>query len=221
VSQFTSGTSYTQYVTINKEFFQNDTFTILGWIYYTDIPNLKLNNCCTDMGYAWSGSGPTDGGFGIFARGANTTNHAWYVNFLGDDMQSSYGPNEGHWYMLGVQWDKINKSRRILVDGAINWSGVSGGHLITDSPMIIGGPSPWDSIVFENYLISDVQIYNNTWLSSTQISQLYSEGLSGTPLSGVGLDGYWPLNGTAKDYSGNNNNGVATNVIYTSNYQNP
>ncbi len=68
--------------------------------------------------------------------------------------------------------------------------------------------------------IVNVQFYNQA-LSQAQINQLFSEGMAGSPLGSAGLVGYWPLNGTAKDYSGNNNNGVATNVIYTSNYQNP
>ena len=32
------------------------------------------------------------------------------------------------------------------------------------------------------------------------------------------LVGWWPLNGNANDYSGNNNNGVPTGVIYTNNW---
>ncbi len=63
--------------------------------------------------------------------------------------------------------------------------------------------------------MADIQIYN-TKLSPSQVSTLYSEGIGGAPLSNAGLVGWWPLNGNANDYSGNNNNGVAINVTWVS-----
>ena len=81
------------------------------------------------------------------------------------------------------------------------------------APISIGGfPS---SNCFDCFMgqIADVQIYN-TALSSSQIQQLYQEGIGGTPISNAGLAGWWPLNGNANDYSGNNNVGIPSNVIY-------
>ncbi len=73
--------------------------------------------------------------------------------------------------------------------------------------------------IFGTYqLIGDAanaQVYNVT-LTQSQISQLYSEGLSGAPISNAGLVGWWPLDGNANDYSGNNNNGAAANVNWVS-----
>ena len=63
--------------------------------------------------------------------------------------------------------------------------------------------------------MSNVQIYN-TALSQAQINMLYSEGMGGAPIPNAGLVGWWPLDGNANDYSGNNNNGVATNVNWVS-----
>ena len=71
-------------------------------------------------------------------------------------------------------------------------------------------------LCLDGYLM-DVQIYNSN-LSSSQVQTIYSKGPSGVPSLTSNLIGWWPLNGTAKDYSGNGNNGVATNVVYTSNY---
>jgi hypothetical protein len=62
--------------------------------------------------------------------------------------------------------------------------------------------------------ISNVQIYN-TSLSANEIQALYLEGIGGAPIDLQNLVGWWPLNGDANDYSGNGNNGQATNVIYT------
>ena len=68
---------------------------------------------------------------------------------------------------------------------------------------------------FYDGYISDVQLYN-TALSTTQMQSLYAEGLGGAPLSNIGLIAWWPLDGNANDYSGNNNNGVAMNVQWAS-----
>ena len=68
-----------------------------------------------------------------------------------------------------------------------------------------------------NGSVSNVQVYN-TSLSQPEITALYQEGIGGAPTNIQNLVGWWPLNGNAKDYSGNNNNGVPTNVIYTSSW---
>jgi hypothetical protein len=69
-----------------------------------------------------------------------------------------------------------------------------------------------------NISIANVQIYN-TSLSNSSIKALYDEGIGGSPIDLQYLVGWWPLNGNANDYSGNNNNGVPTNVIFTGTWQ--
>ena len=66
-----------------------------------------------------------------------------------------------------------------------------------------------------NGSISDVQVYSFS-LTQSQITQIYKEGMGGSPFSGIGLVAWWPLDGNANDYSGNNNNGVPTNVQWVS-----
>jgi hypothetical protein len=68
-----------------------------------------------------------------------------------------------------------------------------------------------------NGSLSNVQIYNIS-LSASQVQALYQEGIGGAPINPMYLVGWWPLNGNANDYSGNNNNGQAANVIYTSSW---
>ena len=63
--------------------------------------------------------------------------------------------------------------------------------------------------------ISNVQFYNAS-LNSVEIAALYNEGIGGEPMQINNLIDWWPLNGNANDYSGNNNDGTSTNVIYTS-----
>ena len=65
--------------------------------------------------------------------------------------------------------------------------------------------------------LANIQIYN-TSLSANDIQALYLEGVGGAPINLQHLVGWWPLNGNANDYSGNDNNGQASNVIYVSNW---
>ncbi|MCL5099784.1 MAG: LamG domain-containing protein [Candidatus Marsarchaeota archaeon] len=76
----------------------------------------------------------------------------------------------------------------------------------------MNGIGRWDR--YFNGSIANVQIYS-TALSQAQVSQLYQEGISGTPISNAGLVGWWPLDGNANDYSGNGNNGVPNYVNYS------
>jgi len=65
--------------------------------------------------------------------------------------------------------------------------------------------------------IADVQVYN-TSLSANEVTALYQEGIGGSPVLLNNIGGWWQLNGNANDYSGNLNNGVPVNVIYTSSW---
>ncbi len=65
--------------------------------------------------------------------------------------------------------------------------------------------------------LANIQVYNTT-LSQEEVNAIYTEGIGGAPVRPQNLVGWWPLNGNANDYSGNNNNGAAifTAVPYTS-----
>jgi hypothetical protein len=80
---------------------------------------------------------------------------------------------------------------------------------ITDFDMLGYEPTCAD---WSNAQISNVQMYTIA-LSQNQISQLYQRGAYGMPFT-TNLVAWWPLSGNANDYSGNGNNGVATNVVY-------
>ncbi len=66
--------------------------------------------------------------------------------------------------------------------------------------------------------ISNIQFYNTT-LTSNEISALHNEGIGGAPIKLNNLVGWWPLNGDTKDYSGNNYNGAASGITFTSNWE--
>ncbi len=90
----------------------------------------------------------------------------------------------------------------------------------------VGGGSPFQNIHLMypgsggyGGQIANVQIYNAS-LSSTAVHALYMEGIGGAPIIPQSIMAWYPLNGDANDYSGNNNNGQANNVQYTNTWIN-
>jgi len=72
-----------------------------------------------------------------------------------------------------------------------------------------------------NGSIANVQIYN-TALTPQEIQYLYQQGLGGGPVRLQNLVAWWPLNGDAKDYSGNNLHGtIRGGVTFVQNYNPP
>ncbi len=69
-----------------------------------------------------------------------------------------------------------------------------------------------------NGSMADLQIYNVS-LNQNSINALYQEGIGGVPTSLQNLIAWYPLNGNANDYSGNNNDGIPYNVLYTATWQ--
>lgn len=66
-----------------------------------------------------------------------------------------------------------------------------------------------------DWQVADIQFYNKS-LNSQQINKLYQQGLTGTPISNLGIQGWWPLNANLNDFSGYNINGIAVNILYGS-----
>ncbi len=100
------------------------------------------------------------------------------------------------------------------LNGAEYGSFSDGSPVISNStiPIIIGAELTYPPTC--NCSIANLQIYN-TALGQNRIAALYREGIGGAPIDLQNLVGWWPLNGNANDYSGNNNDGIATNVIWS------
>ena len=121
------------------------------------------------------------------------------------------------WEMVTGEYDPVSGIANVYLNGTLFASknigrGLTAGQLL---PLYLGSNSVSGGIssIF-NGLMSDVQVYNQS-LSQNQIISLYSEGISGSPIIGNSLIAWYPLNGNANDYSGNNNNGVSYNMTYT------
>ncbi len=126
----------------------------------------------------------------------------------------------------------IDSNLKIPLNSWVNlvetWNGVAvtgymNGQLVAGpaNPTFSGSISSTQSVLIGEgcggYLsgsIANVQIYN-TSLTSPEVNALYAEGIGGAPIKLSNLVSWWPLNGNANDYSGNNNNGVPSAVTYT------
>ncbi|MCL5238850.1 MAG: LamG domain-containing protein [Candidatus Marsarchaeota archaeon] len=116
------------------------------------------------------------------------------------------------WHFLVVTYDGSTLS--LYVDG-VSTSSASAGSIVPYSIMVIGASGEGSSIASYGYgTVANFQVYN-TSLSANEIQYLYDEGIGGAPIKLQNLVGWWPLNGNANDYSGNNNNGVPSGVTYT------
>ncbi len=113
------------------------------------------------------------------------------------------------WYFAAVTYD--GNTMNLYLNGALQQSG-SGvtGAIAPNAIMAIGG-SPGQ---YGNYNLADFQVYNSS-LDANQVQALYLKGIGAAPTDPAHTLGWWPLNGDTNDYSGNNNNGAATNVVYT------
>ena len=126
----------------------------------------------------------------------------------------------GVWRFYAMETDGSNEISYAGYGGTINGGTVEAITHVTlpaASPLSIGASGP-----FANYFngsIANVQIYN-TSLSSNELAALYQEGIGGAPINIQNLVGWWPLNGNAQDYSGNNNNGqISGGVSFNSSWQ--
>jgi hypothetical protein len=135
-----------------------------------------------------------------------------------DDYQAGLGPaSVGVWEMIGLVYTG-SPSVSVFLNKTIDSGTLNGGEALSipsNAEVQIGEAHSSYTAAFYNGSIANVQIYNAV-LSAQQIDLLYSEGMGGAPLPNAGLVGWWPLDGNANDYSGNNNNGVAYNVQWVS-----
>ncbi len=199
---------------LNPKFYQNSV-SYTGWIEVSGFnssngvqewwSNTESNNAIGLQSYPNSYPGATSTGFTFFIHGGSSGN--CHIN----------GISMNKWYFVA---ETMNATTSVLYVSGQECSFTSGGAAGLQNDLTLGayglgytGPGN-DMIGYE----SNVQAYNTT-LSVNAISALYSQGIGAAPVDPQYLIGWWPLNGNANDYSGNNNNGVPTNVIFTGTWQ--
>jgi len=128
---------------------------------------------------------------------------------------------DGKWHFIAVS---INANTMIGYIDSYNSSAVVPYSYQTSPPKAYigaclscanGASFPWGLWIGQ---LANIQVYD-TSLSPSEIRALYLEGIGGAPIDLQNLVGWWPLNGNANDYSGNDNNGVPYNgVMFVSNW---
>ena len=199
VAQFNGQNSYITASLTNAPL-GNSPVTISGWVLHENI----ASGCRSDFGY-----GTIPGNF-------------FYVGSVYPENLDLY--NHG----AGPVNSNLQIGNNVWVFEAATYNGAYGAvylnnqvYNIPDTQIYTSAPStlfigyPVYAGCYLNGFASNIQIYN-TSLSQSQIQSLYQEGIGGAPVDPNHIVGWWPLNGNAQDYSGNNNNGQATAVSYTS-----
>ena len=141
------------------------------------------------------------------------------VTFSGyfNDFDSSFIISN-KWTFIAANYTAGANTITLYEDGNSQTGSLSGGVALgTSSGTQLGIGNRISAGAAFSGSIADVQIYNAS-LSANDIQALYLEGIGGAPIDLQNLVGWWPLNGNANDYSGNNNDGTASNVIYTSSW---
>jgi len=179
-----------------------NNFTVTVWLKGQGKAFELAEGTCDEAGaYTWGyydDEGSSNTGVFSFNSVPNQNLNIWYFIAI--------SANNGvvTLYINGVQISSLDVSTTLSYENVLS----------------IGG-NYWCSGFGGGYsgLIANEQLYN-TSLSSSEIQALYLEGIGGAPINLQHLVAWWPLNGNAKDYSGNNYNLLPTNGIinYVSNW---
>ncbi len=190
--------------------------TISFWVYGSSTPQMTGSN-----GY-------------ILLNGSSNQNVNVYLNGggglgalpgSGDVELSIDGTNKYHGY--GINGNSWNFIAIVLANGKATFyanqepgytTNIIGGAY-TFAPFTLGQGSVSGLSQFSGYL-ANLQVYN-TQLSPGQVSEIYSKGIDGPPITNSSLWEWLPLIGNsngqlnyASDFSGNGNNGIATGLSY-------
>jgi Concanavalin A-like lectin/glucanases superfamily len=211
VASFDGASSYVQ---LPSSIRPTGPFSISLWVNPSSQASPTSSPIIFGGGRSGYGNGVTAG----FCSGCSPSTDAWLwvynsVYFSFAAISENLIPI-GSWTHVVVMWDGYNA---YFYTNGVFRGGTSIASLDwTNSPGLRIGYGYGTSNHF-NGSIANFQIYNTT-LDSNAIQNLYNEGIGGVPIPLQYLVGWWPLNGNANDYSGDNNNGASTSVMYTSSW---
>jgi hypothetical protein len=221
VAQFSGQNSYVNLgnnPSLSPEAGSSGKMTVCGWF---DV--LSLNNY---YGFLIKGkSFPSSGSEWEYTIGQG--NSESYIVWTGSGTNiATYTvslPAVSTWYFTCFAYNYATGSAFTVVNKTVYSASFTSGVTATAGTgnLILGSGESG----FSNVELANFQIYN-TSLSTNEIKSLYLEGIGGAPIDLQNLVGWWPLNGNAQDYSGNNNNGqingpVLFNTSWESGYTTP
>jgi hypothetical protein len=192
------------------------SITITGWIKFNSNKNWMIyghgvaGNAGTYYLYGDETGGTSAKDIDMTVFASNGTRY--------DAMITNYNFNLGQWYFVAGSFDASSRNLSAFVNGV---KVASTPYAALGTQTIRGLIGAYEGGYFVNGSIANVQIYN-TALTPQEIQYLYQQGLGGGPIRLGSLVGWWPLNGDAKDYSGNNNHGtIYGGVTFVQNYNPP
>ena len=182
--------------------------TITGWVY----PTSETGNHGIFY-YGGTNCVPNGAVFGLILSGPDL-----YLWGSCDDAATSLSVPLNTWSFVAVSYGGGVQATIYLdnTNQVISWSSSVTCNSLSCTNAFIGGAPGWWGGQFSGNM-ANIQVYNVS-LSQSDIQTLYQEGIGGAPVDPTHIVGWWPLNGNAHDYSGNNNQGTATSVSYNSSW---
>ena len=210
VAQFNGATSYVQINDAPYLRIGNPDFTFYAWINPLSLSTCSSDNCIIfnkENSYEWALS---SNGQLCWAIDNSVPGWAWVCT-------SIYLP-VGKFASVALTYNGVDAVA--YLNGVASAPTSATGDVGTGGfqPLKIGarGGSGGTGSLF-NGEISNVQIYNSS-LSQSEVASLYQEGIGGVPVDPTHIVGWWPLNGNAQDYSGNNDQGTAASISYNASW---
>ncbi len=218
------GVSYPKYVllpnlTINGAFSSGlptgaPGFTVTAWIYWYGTNNAPCqgifgSNPSPSSGIALYGYGGNNGACGVLWINGS------YIKW--GSSNNSFARNR--WIFVSATYNQSNGTAAVYTNGILFSAATQSPHSFqTTNSFSLGATIfPNGDVYPFNGTLANVQLYN-TPLTRQELAALYNEGIGGAPVRLQNLVGWWPMNGNANDYSGNNNDGIATNVSFYYSY---
>ena len=196
-----------------------NSITMSAWVYINKIPPSSVEMPVVNYGTSQQGSYC----FGPMIYVSNNNIYGGFQNINHGSTLTSLSINNDTWYFVAWTYSASTNKLTLYVNGR---------QTVADSVVSLDPSSYIYNLVLGstaytynsgqgacqagsafNGSVSNLQIYSVA-LNSNQINQLQNEGINGGPVQSDNLSGWWPLNGNANDYSGNNNNGRAYLIAY-------
>ena len=178
---------------------------------YASDPNGDTYHIIISKGVDATGGGSTSGSYTIGWGNGQDQQLSFGVGIVGTAYPSPIDTNTlSGWNFVVGTYNGV--AICLYVDTVFSGCTAESGQIqSTSDPFVIG--SDTQGRLF-NGSVSNVQVYD-TALSSQNVYQLYSEGISGAPISQLSSNvvAWYPLDGNANDYSGNGNNPAPSNII--------
>lgn len=190
---------------------QSKSITLNAWVNFTSYQGSNIN---------WAFGAFDTHLLGVY--GAGVCSPALVVCYFNQAGPGTYYSSTdllyNKWYMLTAVVNGTTDTETMYVNSA----NIVTGPLSQSIPAISFylGSSPKVNQGHLSGGMSDVQMYSGA-LTPAQIEQLYSEGVSGNPITAAKIISWFPLGGTTNDYSNPNDFGIASNILYYANNFNP